>query len=73
MFEQTLGHQATMKQAELLAWASDTRRTVEAEQTMQGRRTWSHSALRVTIARVLVALAMWLSPSSTVERLAMAE
>jgi hypothetical protein len=73
MIERTIGMQATIKQAELLAWASDERRAAEAEQPMQVRQMQAYSALRVTIARTLVALAMWLSPGSTVERLTVAE
>jgi hypothetical protein len=58
MFERTIGMQATIKQAELLAWASDERRAAEAARGWQKREWYRRRVWREVIARMLVALAV---------------
>jgi hypothetical protein len=63
MFERMIGMQASMKQEELLAWASGERWAVEAEQGRQGRTTRDRWWVREAIAGVLLAMATRIAPS----------
>jgi hypothetical protein len=71
MIEHTIGMQATVKQAEMLAWASDERQADEAERARQGKGTRNRRSGRAAIAGMLVALAAWLVSTDTAEREAM--
>jgi hypothetical protein len=58
MIERTIGMQATIKQADLLAWASDERRDAEAARGWQ-KGEWHHRRVwRAVMARMLVVLAV---------------
>jgi hypothetical protein len=68
MIERTIEMQAMVKQAEVLAWASEERQADEAERARQGTETLNRRSMRAAIAGMLVALAAWLVSTDTAER-----
>jgi hypothetical protein len=58
MLERTVGMQATMKQADLLAWASDERRAAQAVRGRMQRQKRDCRTGRAAIAGMLMALAV---------------
>jgi hypothetical protein len=72
MFARMIGMQATMRQEELLAWASGVRRAVEAEQGRQGRTTRDRRWVREAVAGVLMAMATRIAPSISTSKAAAA-
>jgi hypothetical protein len=68
MMERTVEIRATLKQADLLAWASAERQAGEAERARQRKVRRNRRSGRAALAGMLMALAAWLISTDTPER-----